>query len=148
MKRIKSYALVVTLIMMSYNTYSQSNPPFCTFPQNIETDTIIFIDTSNLINDTSEVYPCPGDWYDEYLEKEKSDTTGNNLNNNNMNTVELSVKKVKAYNKVLDVICTSTTTHHKDVAYILIERFAHTFQDDSLSEQLLEIADSELRELV
>jgi galactitol-specific phosphotransferase system IIB component len=62
--------------------------------------------------------------------------------------VELSIKKIKAYNKILDVICTSTTTHHKDVSYILIERFANLFQDDSLSEQLLEIADSELRELV
>jgi len=64
-----------------------------------------------------------------------------------MNTVEISLKKINAYNKILDVICTSTTTHHKDVAYILIERFANLFQDDSLSEQLLEIADSELREL-
>ena len=64
-----------------------------------------------------------------------------------MNTVEISLKKINAYNKILDTICTSTTIHHVDVCYILIERFANLFQDDSLSEQLLEIADSELREL-
>ena len=37
MKRIKKYTLLVIVMMMSYNTYSQSNPPFCTFPQNIDT---------------------------------------------------------------------------------------------------------------
>ena len=64
-----------------------------------------------------------------------------------MNTLELSIKKVESYNKIVDCISTSSTKPHSDVCYILIERFAHMFQDDSLSEQLLEIADSELREL-
>tara|TARA_R100001594_G_scaffold33371_1_gene61924 strand:+ start:27236 stop:27439 length:204 start_codon:yes stop_codon:yes gene_type:complete len=53
---------------------------------------------------------------------------------------KLSVKKVKAYNKVLDVINNSSTKHHQDVAYIMIERFGNLFFDESLTEILLETA--------
>ena len=64
-----------------------------------------------------------------------------------MNTIEISLKKIKAYNKILDVIAGSTIKEHKDIAYIMIELFVHRFEDASLSEQLLEIADKELSEL-
>lgn len=62
-------------------------------------------------------------------------------------TTEESLKKIKAYNKILDIISTSTTKHHKDVSYILIERFGDLFFDESLTEQLLEIANNQLEEL-
>jgi len=57
-----------------------------------------------------------------------------------MSMVELSIKKVNAYNKILDVINNSSTKHHQDVAYIMIERFGNLFFDESLTEILLETA--------
>ena len=62
-------------------------------------------------------------------------------------TTEESLKKIKAYNKILDIISTSTTKHHQEAAYILIERFGDLFFDESLTEQLLEIANNQLEEL-
>ena len=57
-------------------------------------------------------------------------------------TTEESLKKIKAYNKALEMMSTSTTKHHQESSYKYIERFGNIFFDESLTEQLLEIANS------
>tara|TARA_R110000796_G_scaffold17226_2_gene53174 strand:- start:373 stop:570 length:198 start_codon:yes stop_codon:yes gene_type:complete len=57
-------------------------------------------------------------------------------------TTEESLKKIKAYNKALEMMSTSTTKHHQEASYKYIERFGNIFFDESLTEQLLEIANS------
>ena len=47
---------------------------------------------------------------------------------------------MKSFQKILNVIGDSTTKHHEDVAYIMIERFGNLFFDESLTEILLETA--------
>ena len=51
-----------------------------------------------------------------------------------------TVSKMKSFQKILNVIGDSTTKHHQDVAYIMIERFGNLFFDESLTEILLETA--------
>jgi|TARA_R100001443_G_scaffold9108_1_gene18639 hypothetical protein len=55
-------------------------------------------------------------------------------------SIDISIKKIDTYNKILDVINSSSTKHHQDVAYIMIERFGNLFFDESLTEILLETA--------
>mgnify|MGYP003671702468 CR=1 FL=1 len=54
--------------------------------------------------------------------------------------VNTSIKKMEAFQKILNIIAESNTKHHQDVAYIMIERFGNLFFDESLTEILLETA--------
>jgi len=62
--------------------------------------------------------------------------------------LRVSLHKVEAYEKIINVIDSSKIESHSKVCYTMIDLFDGLFQDSSLTEQLLEIADSKLEELV
>jgi DeoR/GlpR family transcriptional regulator of sugar metabolism len=62
--------------------------------------------------------------------------------------LRVSLRKVEAYEKIINVIDSSKTENHYKVCYAMIDLFDGLFQDSSLTEQLTNIADSKLRELV
>ena len=61
--------------------------------------------------------------------------------------LRVSLHKVEAYEKIINVIGSSKTESHSKACYVMIDLFDGLFQDNSLTEQLLEIADKELSEL-
>jgi hypothetical protein len=62
--------------------------------------------------------------------------------------LRVSLRKVEAYEKIINVIGSSQTENHSKACYAMIDLFDGLFQDSSLTEQLTNIADSKLRELV
>lgn len=56
--------------------------------------------------------------------------------------LRVSLHKVEAYEKIINVIGSSKTESHSKACYVMIDLFDGLFQDNSLTEQLTNIANS------